>query len=148
MSAVCGYRSWKIDHYKVADARRLQRLTKQRQQLLHKLYPFCVVSVPVLGILAALYALLGGPYPAHTSWGGSGRRRQTGSAANAGHSKLDICIWGVSSSSSQRSNTACGSPTRRIGGIPNNQAPHPENGTIDKLGRLQQQYQGMRRLAP
>lgn len=48
--------SWKVDHFKVADAKRAQRQAREKQARLRVLYPVLVVLSAACGVLGAAYA--------------------------------------------------------------------------------------------
>jgi hypothetical protein len=48
--------SWKVDHFKVADAKKQQRQSKQRQHTIRLLYPLFIILSACCGVLAAVYA--------------------------------------------------------------------------------------------
>lgn len=50
--------SWKVDHFKVADAKKQQRQSKQRQHTMRLLYPLFIILSACCGVLAAVYAAL------------------------------------------------------------------------------------------
>lgn len=69
--------SWKVDHYKVADAKKVARQRQQwhkRQKQLRVLYPVLVVLSAACGVLGAVYAGL--CYLTNTSAKGVRRKRR------------------------------------------------------------------------
>ncbi|KAF8072583.1 HOC1 [Scenedesmus sp. PABB004] len=124
--------SWKVDHFRVADAKRAARRAGARAAALRTLYPLLGVLLAACALLGALYAWLGGGAPGGPHAGARRKRRAPPVAAApfAGASA------GAGGAHSPRG-SPCGSPARGGGAAV----------TTSSSSRLQQQLRTMRRLS-
>eukprot|EP00882_Tetradesmus_deserticola_P004989 GHRQ01005258.1.p1 GENE.GHRQ01005258.1~~GHRQ01005258.1.p1 ORF type:complete len:487 (+),score=147.82 GHRQ01005258.1:737-2197(+) len=115
--------SWKVDHFRVADFKKQQRHSKQRQHAMRLVYPLLIIMSACCGVLAAVYAGLCW-LPAHsgTRFGARKKRRALQAIAVGG--------------SSPRKGSPRGSPSRLGSG----------SSSITLSSRLQQQHWKERQL--
>jgi hypothetical protein len=118
--------SWKVDHFKVADAKKQQRHTKQRQHAMRLLYPLLIILSACCGVLAAVYGGL--------CWMSAHPGARFGPRKKRRQGLQGIAVGG---GSSPRKGSPRGSPSSRLGGGSNSSS---------YSSRLQQQYRKDRQL--